>query len=199
MGAMVPPGGKAALPLGDDTMLGRVCHVLVGEAGRVVVVAAQGQPLPPLPAGVEITRDTTPDRGPLAAVRDGLVYALAQESRPALAVLCSCDVPGLSPRVVQLLIRKARTSAASWIIPLVDGHPQVLVSAVTTKGFPRILSDATSHLKSPRALVEAIRAEDEKAVLFLSEAELSAVDPAHMSFNDLDTPEDFAKARRSIT
>ena len=194
MGALVPPGGKAALPLGDETMLVRVCRVLLGEASRVIVVAADGQSLPPLPAGVEITRDTTPDRGPLAALRDGLAYALARKTRPAIALLCSCDVPGLSPKVVQLLIRKARASAASWVVPVVGGHPQVLVSAVTATGFDRILGESTSHLASPRALVAAIQAEDATAVLFLSEAELGAVDPALESFADIDTPEDFAKA-----
>ncbi len=199
MGDRVAAGGKAALPFGDDTMLARVCRVLLAEAGRVVVVAAKDQPLPPLPAGVEITRDTTPDCGPLSALRDGLASALAQGPRPAIAVLCSCDVPGLAPRVVQLLIRKARASAASWIVPLVGGHPQVLVSAVTAKGFTQILSEATSLLKSPRALVEAIQAEDEEAVLFLTEAELGTVDPTLASFADVDTPDDLAKAWPSTT
>ena len=194
MGAIVDAGGKAALPLGDETMLARVCRVLLGEVGRVIVVAADRQSLPSLPAGVEITRDTTPDRGPLSAIRDGLVSALAQGPRPAIAVLCSCDVPGLSPKVVQLLIQKARASAASWVVPLVGGHPQALVSAVTATGFDRILAESTSHLTSPRALVAAILAEDATAVLFLSEEELGAVDPALESFADIDTPEDFAKA-----
>jgi molybdopterin-guanine dinucleotide biosynthesis protein A len=197
MGDLVAAGGKAALSLGDDTMLAHVCHVLLGEAGRVIIVAAKGQPLPPLPAGVEITRDTTPDRGPLSAVRDGLAYALARQPRPAIAVLCSCDVPGLSPRVVQLLVQEARASDASWIIPLVGGHPQVLVSAVTATVFDRILSEVTSLLTSPRALVEAIQAEDSTAVLLLSEAELGAVDPGLASFADIDTPDDLAKARSS--
>jgi molybdopterin-guanine dinucleotide biosynthesis protein A len=196
---MVPPGGKAALPLGDDTMLARVCRVLLGEAGRVIVVAANGQSLPSLPAGVEITRDTTPDRGPLAAVRDGLASALARKPRPAIAVLCSCDLPGLSPSVVQLLIQRARASAASWVVPVVGGHPQVLVSAVTETGFDRILAEATSHLKSLRALVDTIQAENAKEVQFLSDSELSTVDPSLESFTDIDTPEDFAKAWSSTT
>lgn len=197
MGATVSAGGKASLSIDGAPMLARVCRGLAGVVGRVMVVAADSQPLPPLPVGVEIVRDTAPDGGPLAAIRDGIAHALQTGPRPAIAVLCSCDVPCLSPRVVQLLIRKARASAVSWIVPLVGGHPQVLVSAVTATGIDRILSEATSHLKGLRALVEAIQAEDPTAVLFLSEAELGAVDPGLASFADIDTPDDLAKARSS--
>lgn len=197
MAGIAPAGGKASLPLGDDTMLARVCRVLAGEVSRVIVVAAEGQPLPRLPPSVEITRDTTPDMGPLAGIRDGLAYALATGPHPAAAIIASCDVPDLAAGVVRLLVEKAKASGASWVVPVVGGHPQVLISGMTASVFDVIVSATAAHLKSPRALLDAIRAEDSTRVLLLEETELHAFDPSLASFADIDTPEDFAKARAS--
>ena len=63
-------GGKAALDIGGEPCLSRVCRAIAAVVPRVIVVAAAGQPLPPLPDGVEIIRDTTPNAGPLAGIRD---------------------------------------------------------------------------------------------------------------------------------
>lgn len=197
MAGIAPAGGKASLPLGDDTMLARVCRVLGGEVGRVIVVAAAGQPLPRLPETVEITRDTTPDAGPLVGIRDGLAYALATGPRPAVAVLCSCDVPDLAAGVVRLLVEKAREQSA-WVVPLVGGHPQVLVSAMPSTIFHWLTSEATASIKSPRALLDAIVAADPANVLLLHEADFATVDPLMASFADIDTPEDLS-ARASNT
>ncbi len=199
MGATAPLGGKAAIPFGDQTMLERVCRIVVGEAGRVIVVAAAGQPLPTLPAGVEVICDSVADRGPLAAIRDGVAYALANGPRPKVAVLVSCDVPDLAPGVVRLLIEKARACDRAWVVPVVGGHLQVLLSAMTASALAMLGSEATAHLKSPLELLDAIRAKNSTSVLLLNEPELRDIDPMLASFADIDTPEELAKARASIT
>lgn len=190
MAGSVPAGGKAAIPLGEDTMLARICSVLQADVARVIVVAASGQSLPPLPDGVEVTRDSAPDHGPLAAIRDGFAYGLAGGHPPAIAVVCSCDVPDLAPAVVRLLIEKARTSGAAWVVPIVGGHPQVLVSAMSGTLGEQIASDDLAGMKSPRRFLETLRADEPGRVLFLEEADLTVVDPSLASFADIDTPED---------
>jgi NAD(P)H-hydrate epimerase len=191
MGPAAPRGGKASISLGDDTMLARVCQVLRGAAHRVIVVAAVGQPLPPLPEGVEVTRDTASAAGPLAGIRDGLAHALATGPRPAVAVIASCDVPGLKKEVVRLLVEKAHDKAA-WIVPVVGGHSQVLVSAMSSTVFDWLTADAARSIQSPRALLDAIRADDPNHVFFLHEETLAAVDPSLVSFADIDTADDLA-------
>lgn len=195
MGPAAPVGGKASLVLGRETMIERVCRVLAGEVDRVIVVAAEGQLLPPLPEGVEVTRDTVTAAGPLAAIRDGLAHALATGPRPTVAVIASCDVPDLKRDVVRLLVRTARATGA-WIVPLGNGHPQVLVSAIAAPLFGRLMSAATSTINSPRAFLDALRAADTNLVVFLPEAAIAAVDPSGASFADIDTPEDLAGHRR---
>jgi len=196
MGAAAPTGGKAAIPLGGESMLGRVCQAVSGEVDRVIVVAAEGQPLPSLPESVEVTRDSASDSGPLAAIRDGLAYALATGPLPEVAVLVSCDVPDLAPGVVRLLVENAREKAA-WVVPVVGGHPQVLVSAMSAQVFDWLAAEAMSSLKSPRALLDAITSADSAHVKLIAESDLVAVDPALASFADIDSPDDLALRDRT--
>ena len=79
-GAIVLCGGKstrmglpkATMPFGDELMLTRVLRLLDPLVARIVVVAASGQELPPLPENVRLIRDRRPDRGPLEGLAAGL-------------------------------------------------------------------------------------------------------------------------------
>lgn len=193
-----PAGGKAALELEGESMLGLVCGTLAGAAARVLVVAAAGQTLPPLAAGVEVIRDTRPGAGPLAAIHDGLVHASAVHPAARIAVIASCDVPAVHPAVVRLLIARTRQPGVAWAVPLVGGHPQVLVSAMATSLLGRVSDAVAAGLTSPRAVLAAVVASDPKAVHHVSEAELGAVDPSLASFADVDTPADLARLRARL-
>src|SRR5579871_4934557 len=63
---------KAWLPFGDELMLPRVVRVLRAVVDPVVVVAAPGQDVPPLPPDVEIVRDEIEGKGPLGGLAAGL-------------------------------------------------------------------------------------------------------------------------------
>ena len=71
---------KAALEWHGSTLLRRVTGILArGLDGPVLVVRAPGQPLPPLPAGVEVLHDVHGHRQPLAACyRTSLADAAAR-------------------------------------------------------------------------------------------------------------------------
>jgi len=189
-----PPGGKAALELGGESLLGRVCRTLAAETGRVIVVAAAGQPLPPLPAGVEVIRDTRPGAGPLVAIHDGLVHAQAAHPAARLAAIASCDLPAVQPAVVRLLLARARRPGVLWAVPQVGGHPQVLLSVMATSLLDRLNAAVAAGLTSPRAVLAALAAADPGALHEVSEAELIASDPSLGSFADIDTPADLARA-----
>ncbi len=109
LGAIVLCGGrsrrmgrpKAWLPFGPERMLQRVVR-LVGEvAGPIVVVAAPGQDLPPLPIGVAIVRDPVSDRGPLQGLAAGLA---ALPGGVVLAYATATDVPFLRPDWIRRLV-----------------------------------------------------------------------------------------------
>ncbi len=193
MTGSVPAGGKAAALLRGESLLGHVCRTLSSQAGRVIVVAAVEQPLPPLPESVEVVRDRQPDRGPLAAIHDGLACCLEACPPPQIVVVASCDVPALAPEVVRLLIERARALGNAWVVPLVGGHPQVLVSALATSLAGRLAAGLAAGIASPRRLLDEMVAADPASVAWLSEAELAMVDPTLASFADIDTPADLSR------
>src|SRR3989442_1363542 len=81
---------KAWLPFGGEIMLPRVVRLLSEAVTVVIVVAAPGQDVPDLVAGVDVVRDPERGRGPLQGLEAGLE---ALRGRAEAAYLSSCDVP----------------------------------------------------------------------------------------------------------
>ncbi len=193
MGAgLAAAAGKAGLRLAGRTFLDVVTTAVSTTVSRVIIVAAPEQPLPPVETPLEIVRDSTPGAGPLAGIRDGLLYALATGQPPRGVFVVSCDVPLLASAVVRLLLDRLAASAARWVVPIVHGHPQVLVSAMS----PGLLGPIERHLatgrRDLRGLLADLRQADPDAVAVVTEAEVAAIDPECLSFMDVDTPADLA-------
>ena len=96
---------KAWLPVGGEVMLQRVVRLLRGAVGPVVVVAAPGQDVPPLPDDFRVVRDEVEGRGPLQGLAAGLA-ALGGEADAAY--LSACDAPLLRPAFVRRMVEPAR-------------------------------------------------------------------------------------------
>jgi len=184
--------GKAGLVVDGVPCLVRVCRAVAAAVPRVIVVAAANQPLPPLEGPVTIVRDTTPQAGPLAALRDGLAAAAALAPPPRFAFVASCDVPLLETSVVRLLVETARSSDAGFVVPVVGGHPQVLTAVIAVDLAGPIASFAAAG-RGPRAVLDDLCGRSPSVVRRVTEAELVAIDPRLVSFCDLDTPEDLVR------
>ena len=96
---------KLSLPFGDETMLQRVVRLLSAAVDEVVIVAAEGQEVPPLAAEVRIVRDKHEARGPLEGLSAGL-SALGDDVEAAYVT--SCDVPLLKPEFVERMFELLR-------------------------------------------------------------------------------------------
>ena len=164
---------KAALPWHGSTLLRRTVGV-VGRAahGPVVVVRAPGQPLPALPASVEVLDDDDEGRGPLHGMAVGL-GALA--GRAEVALVCSTDLPFLHPAFLLRLL--ALRGDADVVLPVVHGVRQPLVAGYRTHLAARALDLLAQDRARPAFLLEGadVRVvEDEE---LLADARLSVVDP----------------------
>lgn len=191
LGGLVGPGGKAALEIGGDSLLGRVCRVLVAEAGRVIVVTAAGRPLPQLPDQVEVIIDREPDLGPLAAIRDGLSHAVATgEHPPRQALLISCDLPQLTVELVRRLIERLAAVGRGWVVPLVAEEPQLLCSAISVDLLSMIEAAVAADRRSLRGLLAELAASDPQAVDLVAGAALVESEADLRGFADIDTPAD---------
>jgi molybdopterin-guanine dinucleotide biosynthesis protein A len=176
---------KAWLPFAGELMLPRVLRILGGVVSPLVAVAAPGQDLPPLQAGVELVRDEEEGRGPLQGLAAGLA---ALRGRAEAAYLSSCDVPFLRAEFVVRVTSLLGESTIS--VPKVDGfyHPLAAVYRVEVSDSVRDLL-AADRLR-PAFLFESV------ATRVVRAEELEGADPGLQSLRNLNTPEDYEAALR---
>jgi molybdopterin-guanine dinucleotide biosynthesis protein A len=174
---------KAWLPFSGETMLGRVVRSLGQVVSPIVIVAAPGQDVPPLPEGVTVVRDPERGRGPLQGLAAGL-SALSGLAEAAYA--SSCDVPFLQPAFVRRLIELL-------------GEEMICVPEVGAYKHPL----AAVYRVEVASVANGLLAEDRLRPAFLFERvptrivraeELAGVDSTFASLRNLNTPEEYEAA-----
>ena len=165
---------KPGLEVDGRTLLDRVLAA-VADAGTVVVVG----PVRPTVRPVVWAREDPPGGGPAAALAAGLLLVTA----PSVVVLAA-DLPFLDTATVALLRERAAGSDGALLVDD-DGRDQVLTSCWTTA---RLRERATGDLAGAplRALLRG-----------LEPVRLPAPDPR--AVQDVDTPDDLARARRRLS
>ena len=178
---------KAWLPFAGETMLPRVVRLLRKVVEPVLVVAAPGQDVPPLPAEVAVLRDEEQGRGPLQGLAAGLA---ALRGRADVAYLSSCDVPFLRPAFVRRLIDLLGEHAIC--VPRVGHyhHPLAAVYRLEVQESVRKLL-AENRLR-PVFLFESVPTRVVEAT------ELASVDPTFQTLRNLNTPEEYEAALREV-
>lgn len=179
---------KAWLPFGTETLLGRVTRLVATVASPVVVVAAPGQDLPPLPPEFEIVRDPVAHRGPLQGIASGLA-ALPETVEFVYAT--ATDVPLFQPRWVLRLAELIGEDDLA--IPYVDGfhHPLAALYRRATV-LPAARSLLAADRLRPVFLMESLRAR------IVTADELRVVDPELGTLRNLNAPEDYLAALEAM-
>ena len=176
---------KAWLPFAGELLLPRVVRLLREVVEPVVVVAAPGQDVPPLPEGVRVIRDEAEDRGPLQGLAAGL---MALQGQADAAYLSSCDVPFVRPAFVRRLIALLGENAIC--VPRVGDyhHPLAAIYRLdVTEAVNRLLAE--DRLR-PFFLFAAVPTRVVEA------DELRDADPDFDTLRNLNTPEDYEAALR---
>lgn len=192
VGAVILCGGesrrmgqsKAWLPFGSERMLGRVVRLVSAVAGPLVIVAAPGQELPPLPASVLVAYDPVRGRGPLQGLAAGLA---ALPHHVELVYATATDVPFLQPAWIGRLI--SLIGDHDLAIPQCDGYYHPLVAlyrrATALPAIDLLLQD--DRLR-PVFLMELLRTR------IVTADELREADPELLTLRNLNTPEDYRAA-----
>jgi molybdopterin-guanine dinucleotide biosynthesis protein A len=179
---------KAWLPFGGELMLPRVVRTLRGGVDPVVVVAAPGQDVPPLPAEVDVVRDEIEGKGPLGGLAAGLA---ALGGRADAAYLSSCDVPFLKSefvgRVVDLL------ADAAVAVPRVGDYFHPLAAAYRLSVRDEVLKLLAADRLRPVFLFDVV------STRVIEPHEIADVDPDFRSLRNLNTPTDYETALRELT
>ncbi len=172
---------KAMLLLHGHGLLQTVITTLQPLFAHTLVSVSQLRP------GIDVPQicDIEPDAGPLI----GLITALEKISTP-WAFVAACDMPFIAPAVVEQLAKHRAQYQA--VIPVVQGQLQPLAAFYSTACIPLLRASFSLGNKSLYGAISNLNA------CYVDEAELIKVDPQLRSFFDLDTPQDFARAKQMV-
>ncbi|GAB1819025.1 molybdenum cofactor guanylyltransferase [Herbidospora sp. RD11066] len=183
---------KAWLEWHGSTLLHRAAAILARSVdGPVVVVAAPGQELPPLPRDVTVVEDPVEGRGPVQGLAVGLA---AVADRAEAAFVCSTDMPFLHPAFVRRVLR-GLAPGVDVALPVARGFRQPLAAGYRTSLVPlveRLLAEGALRPGMLFERCEVARLTEEE---LLADADLARLDPTLESVVNVNSPEDYAAAR----
>ena len=183
----------AALEWHGSTLLYRTAALLTRTVdGPVVVVAAPGQHLPPLPTGVQVVEDPIEGLGPMRGIATGLA-ALAD--RAPAAFVCSTDMPFLHPAFVQRVLRHFAESDTDVVLPTARGFRQPLAAVYRASLADLIANLAADGQLRPGMLFDHCRMNQIGDAELLDDAVMARLDPEIESVVNLNTPDEYAAAR----
>lgn len=190
MGGIILCGGhsrrmgqpKAWLPWGKEFLLSSMVRRLSTMVQPVVVVAAAGQALPPLPPETLLVCDRQPDEGPLRGLATGLEVFLAEE----IVYATACDAPFLRPDFVRTLWNCLADFDA--VVPQIANRWYPLSAVYRVGVLPIVELLLGQGVRRMQDLLAALK------VRPVTEAECRAVDPDLLSLRNLNSPEDYADA-----
>jgi molybdopterin-guanine dinucleotide biosynthesis protein A len=181
---------KATLEWHGSTLVRHVAGIVARAVdGPVVVVRAAGQPLPPLPARVEIVDDAEDDRGPVQGIASGLD---AIGDRAHAVYVSAVDAPLLHPAFVRHVLRSLR-AGDDVALPRLDGFAQPLAAAYRATIAPHLHAQLRRDRRVTRSLFALpavhVRELDEHALR--ADPVLAALDPGLRSLLNLNEPGEY--------
>ena len=176
---------KSLLLIDGQPFLSYVCETIAPRFNMTIVVAAEDQRLPELPATVDVVRDAVLDAGPLAGLLTGLEELRQRDRPPEIIWLGCCDAPLVNLDVINRLLTMvdSRDAAvvryAGRIQPLGGVYRTAILATVR-----RMIAAGERRLQQlPLALnTELINAE-----------ELRDLDPNLDCLKNINTPEDYQR------
>lgn len=174
---------KAALPWGNGDLLGDIAARLATVCDEVLVAVGDRQLA--LPAGVRGVVDAYADSGPMAGIHAGL-----RAARHPVAFVIACDMPFVEPAAVSLL--KDQVMGYDAAVPRVAGRWAPLFACYATSCLPAMERLLGSGVRRVFDLYAHIRCRVVPGDAFRQ------FDPELRMFQDLNTPGDYARARREV-
>ena len=174
---------KAVEPIDGEPLISRVIRRLEELTDEIVVVvnnSARGGQLP-LPDTAKVAVDIYPYSGSLGGIFSGLSNA-----KNDWGFVVACDMPFLDSDLIARMLTLRHNHDA--IVPMLGGYPEPTHSAYSKACLPHI----ERRLKSNQLRIAGFF--DDVRVRFLSEEEVNQYDPEHLSFFNVNTPDDLARA-----
>ena len=170
---------KALLPFGGEPLIVHIVRRLQPLFADIVVVAAPGQELPPLPA--RMVHDDVAYQGPVG----GIYYGL-QAAREELAFVTSCDSAFLTTALISHLV--SLCGEYDVVVPRWQDRLQPLLAVYRRTVLPHLERQLANGELRPVYLFDKVRTRT------VEPDEIRRFDPDGESFFNMNTPEDYARA-----
>ncbi len=178
---------KALLELGGRRIVDRVFEALAGVVDGIVVVRAADPWIDDIAAtrGAPVVTDRYPGAGSLGGIYTGL------EAAGDTSLVVACDMPFLNQRLLADLI--ALAAGADVAVPIVAGKHETLHAVYQ----PACLAPIRARIAAGKYKIVDFFGQVQ--VRSLPETEVRERDPDLLSSFNVNTPEDYERARRLMT
>ncbi len=175
---------KGLLEIGGQPLVSRTALLLAPLCSSVSIV---GTPERYRHLGFNVIADERPDIGPLG----GILTALAA-SAVGWNLVVACDLPYLTAEWLRYLLSRAARSSARVVLPESKSGPEPLC-AVYHREAAAAIRGAIS-----RGVLKVTRALETLPVEGVTPSEIEPFDPRGVLFQNLNTPEDYERARKDL-
>ena len=175
---------KAVEPFAGKPLLRRVIDRIGPLTDEIVVVVAdapRAQALP-LEAGERVAMDVYPDRGSLGGIFSGLAAANNE-----WGLVVACDMPFLNRALFEYML--GLRDGQDAVVPLPGAYPEPTHALYAKACLPHIEAKLQANDLKISGFFDQVR------VRYVGEAEIGAFDPEFLSFFNVNSPEDLARAR----
>ena len=172
--------------VGGRPLVQRVIDRLDPISSSILLVTGEGQRRPAVESGharISFASDVYPGRGVLGGIFTGLSLSEAGHS-----LVVAADMPFLNPDLLRFLMDAA--AGFDVVMPRLGGliHPlHAVYSRACVPAFRRELEEGRLQIRTTLPLVK---------VRYVDEAQIDRLDPDHLSFFNINTPDELEEARR---
>ena len=174
---------KPSLRLGDRTLVRHAADALRSAGLDVALVLRSGQPVPLTAHTIAVVRDEIEDAGPLGGLQALLRWLPAE-----WAFLVACDQPFLTPDLVHGLLAEPRAGADA-VVARPGREPEPLPGLYHRNCLATVDAALARGERSLRELLSRLRTHE------VPEHLIRHWDPNLVSFVNVNTPADLARAR----
>ncbi len=195
MGSIILAGGrssrlgqdKSALIIAGETLLQRTINLLGQLGGEIVLVLAPEQSPPLLDNSPKVTLATDKEfgKGPLVGIYSGL-----KASKETYNLVVACDMPFLNVNLLKYMM--GLVNGFDVVIPRTNGEIEPLHAIYSQRCLGVIAEMIAENDLKVRNLLDKVKSR------YVEVGEIDRFDPHHMSWFNINTPNDLKKAERII-
>ncbi len=180
---------KALVVFEGEPLLTRALRRARAISHELIVVAQDAQALPPV-EGARVVRDPVRDEGPLVGLATGLAHV---DPATPWVFVTTTDAPWVQAAVVLRLF--ALREGCRAVVPSIGDKPHVLSALYRREAETVAESLVASGERRASALARALDARYVSRDEILADERVRAEDPLLRTFENLNTPDDLARAR----